>query len=289
MADRELNGSPGHGARIGNTHITVRSVEKSFGRKRVLAGLDLDVRKGEFLALVGKSGCGKSTLLRLIAGLDAPTAGEIAVRGTPLKGLNAEARVMFQESRVLPWKTVGGNVALGLHGSRHARAKTVLAQVGLADRAGDWPAVLSGGQLQRVALARALAGFPDLLLFDEPLGSLDALTRIGMQTLIQSLWNERRFTAVLITHEVEEALVLADRVAVLEEGRISLEIEVDLPRPRNRGTPEFAALKSRILDRILGGEGADKAAPEPAKTPAEASEGNAPAAPSERSLEYAVR
>lgn len=235
-------------------HVSVRSLGKRFGAKRVLDGLDLEVGEGEFVALVGKSGCGKSTLLRLVAGLDRPSEGGIHIRRKPLDGLNREARVMFQEARILPWKTVADNVALGLKASQDARgrAEALLAQVGLADRAKDWPGVLSGGQLQRVALARALASSPDLLLLDEPLGSLDALTRIGMQDLIQRLWRERRFTAVLITHEVEEALVLADRVLVLEEGRISLEIAVDLPRPRDRGAAGFAALKSRILSRILG-------------------------------------
>jgi sulfonate transport system ATP-binding protein len=236
----------------GNPHVSVRSVDKRFGAKQVLSGLDLDVAEGEFVALVGRSGCGKSTLLRLIAGLDGAFSGTIRVRGHALKGLNTEARVMFQEARLLPWKTVEGNVALGLDAARRKEALAVLGQVGLADRAGDWPAVLSGGQSQRVALARALASRPDLLLLDEPLGSLDALTRIEMQELIQGLWLERRFTALLITHEVEEALVLADRVVVLEEGRIAFEAAVDLPRPRDRGTPEFAALKSGILRRILG-------------------------------------
>lgn len=235
------------------THVSVRAVGQRFGEKQVLRGLDLDVREGEFVALVGKSGCGKSTLLRLVAGLDRPTEGAVLIRREPLAGLNREARVMFQEARVLPWKTVHDNVALGLKGGGvRGRAESLLAQVGLADRAKDWPGILSGGQLQRVALARALASAPDLLLLDEPLGSLDALTRIEMQDLIQRLWRERRFTAVLITHEVEEALVLADRVLVLEEGRISLEITVDLPRPRDRGAAAFAALKARILSRILG-------------------------------------
>src|SRR5690606_27214307 len=224
-------------------HVSVRKVEKGFGGPRVLNGLDLEVAEGEFVALVGKSGCGKSTLLRLLAGLDAPEAGEIRIRDASLRGLNREARVMFQEARVLPWKNVLENVGLGQmdHGPAKARAQALLDRVGLSDRAGDWPSVLSGGQLQRVALARALACSPDLLLLDEPLGALDALTRIEMQDLIHRLWKERGFTAVLITHEVEEALMLADRVLVLDGGRISMETRVDLPRPRDRGAPEFAA------------------------------------------------
>lgn len=242
------------------THVSARKVDRRFDSRKVLDGLDLDVKEGEFVALVGKSGCGKSTLLRLIAGLDAPDGGEIRIRRMPLKGLNREARVMFQESRILPWKTVLDNVGLGLSGEERGRhVLDLLGEVGLSDRAGDWPSVLSGGQLQRVALARALASSPDLLLLDEPLGSLDALTRIEMQDLIQRLWREKGFTAVLITHEVEEALVLADRILVMESGRISLEVPVELSRPRNRGTPELAALKSRILDRILGSHRAAEA------------------------------
>jgi sulfonate transport system ATP-binding protein len=239
-------------ANLTQAHVSVRGVEKRFGDKRVLSGLDLEIAEGEFVALIGRSGCGKSTLLKLIAGLAEPTGGQIRVKGIPLAGLNKGARVMFQEARILPWKNVAANVALGLKGAWRGRAQELLSLVGLADRAGEWPGVLSGGQLQRVALARALATAPDLMLLDEPLGSLDALTRIDMQDLIAGLWRERGFTALLITHEVEEALVLADRVLVLEEGRISLEVTVALPRPRDRGTPGFAALKAHILARILG-------------------------------------
>lgn len=232
--------------------LTAESVDKAFGSHRVLAGLSLRIGAGEFVAMVGKSGCGKSTLLRLIAGLSTPDSGTIRIGSRPLMGLNAFARVMFQEARVIPWKSIGANVALGLKGEGRRRAMDLLGSVGLADRAGEWPANLSGGQLQRVALARALAASPDLLLLDEPLGSLDAFTRMEMQELIQSLWLERRFAALLITHEVEEALALADRVLVLEAGRITLEVAVELPRPRDRGTPEFTALKSRILGCIKG-------------------------------------
>jgi sulfonate transport system ATP-binding protein len=197
--------------------------------------------------VVGRSGCGKSTLLRAIAGLETTDAGHIAVGKS---GIGASIRIMFQEARLLPWKTVLENVALGLPRSLNAAAAT-LSTVGLAERAEDWPAELSGGQRQRVALARALLHEPQLLLLDEPLGALDALTRIEMQQLIEALWQARGFTAVLVTHDVQEALALADRVVLIEDGRITLDLKVDLPRPRARGSAAFAALEQRLLGRIL--------------------------------------
>lgn len=241
------------------TYLKIRGLFKRFPARKVLDGLDLEVREGEFLAIVGKSGCGKSTLLRLIAGLDFPDRGELRVEDKIVTGLNPEIRLMFQDARLLPWKRVLANVALGLQGPRSERrdkATKALEQVGLADREKDWPAILSGGQRQRVALARALVHSPQLLLLDEPLGALDALTRIEMQQLIEDLWSRRGFTSILITHEVEEALVLADRVLVLEGGRSTLEVEVDLPRPRDRSAPEFVALKTRVLDTILDSQAA---------------------------------
>ncbi|MEC5215454.1 sulfonate transport system ATP-binding protein [Actimicrobium sp. GrIS 1.19] len=224
--------------------IRVQALSKAFAGRTVLAAVDLHVAAGEFVAVVGRSGCGKSTLLRLIAGLDRADHGEVVVDG------DAEVRIMFQEARLLPWKSVQQNVALGLpRRSRHALE--ALEQVGLASRAGDWPAVLSGGQRQRVALARALVHEPDLLLLDEPLGALDALTRIEMQQLIESLWRERQFTAVLVTHDVQEAIALADRVVLIEDGRITLDLAVSLARPRSRGDAAFAALEAHILSRLL--------------------------------------
>jgi sulfonate transport system ATP-binding protein len=159
---------------------------------------------------------------------------------------------MFQDARLLPWRSVLANIAIGLPKSAIAQAREVLAAVGLPDRAGDWPLYLSGGQQQRVALARALVHQPRLLLLDEPLGALDALTRIEMQALIESVWLKHRFTALLVTHDVSEAISLADRVVLIEEGIVALDEEIDLPRPRLRGSPEFAVLESRILQRILG-------------------------------------
>lgn len=235
-----------HGA-----HLSIRHLGKSFGTLPVLQDINLEIRPGEFIAVVGKSGCGKSTLLRLIAGLDTPTQGELQVDGAALQGLNRDARVMFQDSRLLPWRKVLDNVVLGLRSHAQERGQWALQQVGLGNRTRDWVTVLSGGQRQRVALARALVSQPRLLLLDEPLGALDALTRLDMQQLIQTLWQEQGFTALLVTHDVEEAVYLADRVIVIEEGHIALDLPIDLPRPRNEASVAFAELKTRILDRIL--------------------------------------
>jgi sulfonate transport system ATP-binding protein len=233
-------------------HVIIHNLSKSFGDFQVLKGIDLEIQPGEFVAVVGKSGCGKSTLLRLLSGLDTPTEGQIFIDNQPLRGLNLFARVMFQDSRLLPWRRVLDNVTLGLKHQSKQRGQWALQEVGLADRANRWINQLSGGQRQRVALARALVSQPRLLLLDEPLGALDALTRLEMQNLVESLWKEQGFTAFLVTHEVEEAVYLADRVIVIEEGAISLNLQVTLPRPRNQGSAEFAELKVKILDQILG-------------------------------------
>jgi sulfonate transport system ATP-binding protein len=166
-----------------------------------------------------------------------------------------DIRIMFQDSRLLPWRSVLHNVALGLPASAFSRVREVLAQVGLSERENDWPAQLSGGQRQRVALARALVHQPRLLLLDEPLGALDALTRIDMQQLIENLWQQHRFTALLVTHDVQEAIVLADRVILIEDGAITLNQKIDLPRPRQRGSAAFAALEEQVLQRVLFQEG----------------------------------
>lgn len=232
--------------------ISARGLGKSFGANRVLHGVDLDVPAGQFLAVVGKSGCGKSTLLRLIQGLERPTEGRLDAGPDP-----AARRVMFQEPRLLPWLKVIDNVAVGLPPSNDRRAirreaEEALAMVGLADRCGDWPAALSGGQRQRVALARALVSRPRLLCLDEPLGALDALTRIEMQALLERVWSEQGFTAVLVTHDVTEAVALGDRVLLIDRGHVAMDLEVDLPRPRRRGDPAAAALEGRILETLFG-------------------------------------
>ena len=232
--------------------IDIQAVDKAFGARRVLEGIDLHIEPGEFVAIVGRSGCGKSTLLRLVAELETPSTGSIELDGAPIAPHREDVRIMFQDARLLPWKHVADNIGLGLAASdAPARSRAALAQVGLADRALDWPAVLSGGQRQRVALARALVHSPRLLLLDEPLGALDALTRIEMQQLIESLWQQQGFTALLVTHDVSEAVALADRVLLIEDGRIALDERVPLARPRSRGNPRFAAIEERILQRVL--------------------------------------
>jgi len=233
-------------AGAGQAAIALQGLGKRYGAHTVLDGIDLRIAPGEFVALVGRSGCGKSTLLRLIAGLEQADSGTVDIDGA---GRADALRLMFQEARLLPWKSVLDNVALGLRD--RAPAREALAQVGLETRAAEWPAVLSGGQRQRVALARALVHAPGILLLDEPLGALDALTRIGMQQLIEALWLRHGFSAVLVTHDVQEALVLADRVLVIEEGRIAHDLRVDLARPRQRGSADFGVLERELLGRVL--------------------------------------
>lgn len=236
--------------KAGGVALQVSQVVKRYNGREVLHNVALDVAPGEFLAIVGRSGCGKSTLLRLVAGLERADAGSIAVDGETGR-TSADVRVMFQDARLLPWKRVLDNVALGLPRERRAEAAEVLAQVGLADRAQAWPARLSGGQRQRVALARALVHHPQLLLLDEPLGALDALTRIEMQGLIEGLWRRLGFTALLVTHDVSEAVALADRIVLIEDGRIAMDERVALPRPRERGGAGFAQLEAAVLQRVM--------------------------------------
>ena len=237
--------------------VTVRRLSRAFGALSVLRALDLHVPAGQFLAIVGRSGCGKSTLLRILSGLDRPTSGEYWLGDeAAVKGARAEARIVFQEPRLLPWASVLANVEVGLReaaGTPEARSRALetLAAIGLEDRAANWPTVLSGGQKQRVALARALVSRPRFLALDEPLGALDALTRIEMQGLIERVWLEQKFSAVLVTHDVSEALALADRVVMIEDGALALDIPVSLPRPRRRGSVDLATLEERILAQLL--------------------------------------
>jgi sulfonate transport system ATP-binding protein len=230
--------------------ISMNNVSIALGGRTVLQHFNIEIAAGEFVAIVGRSGCGKSTLLRSIVGLETPQAGTISL-GRTVTGSEPDVRIMFQDSRLLPWKRVLPNVTLGLDAAFIPDGEKVLAQVGLSERANDWPATLSGGQRQRVALARALVHDPSLMLLDEPLGALDALTRIEMQQLIEDVWRNRGFTAVLVTHDVAEAITLADRVILIEGGRVALDEDVELPRPRTRGNARFAALEERILRRVL--------------------------------------
>jgi len=234
--------------------VRVSRVSKRFEQKRVLTEVNLEVAEHELVVVVGRSGCGKSTLLRLPAGIEPVSEGHIFIDGVALNGLNSVARLMFQSSALLPWKTVLGNVALATGTMNDARSAALeaLVHVGLADRAKDWPSTLSGGQQQRVALARALASKAALLLLDEPLGALDALTRLEMQALIEKIWVQRRLSIVLVTHDVEEAVALADRVLVMERGRFVFEQEIPLARPRARTSPVLVEWKDEILRRVMG-------------------------------------
>jgi sulfonate transport system ATP-binding protein len=258
-SDQDQRGSRG-------VSVGIKGVSIALGGRTVLENFDVEIAAGEFVAIVGRSGCGKSTLLRSVVGLETPQSGTITlgeVAGSELgrsevarsevarSSDKPDVRVMFQDSRLLPWRRILPNVMLGLEPTLTPHARKVLAQVGLAERANDWPATLSGGQRQRVALARALVHDPNLLLLDEPLGSLDALTRIEMQQLIEDVWRSRGFTAMLVTHDVGEAISLADRVILIEAGRVALDEVVNIPRPRTRGSARFAALEERILGRVL--------------------------------------
>ncbi|MBP1763688.1 MAG: aliphatic sulfonate transporter ATP-binding protein [Firmicutes bacterium] len=230
--------------------INIQNLNKSFGDVHVLKNINLTIEPGEFVALVGHSGCGKSTLLRLISSLEVPTNGQITLNDAPVKKINPAVRYLFQEARLLPWKTVWENVALGSKDRSKEKVLHALQEVDLVMKAEEWPLILSGGQKQRVSLARALAGEPQLLLLDEPLGALDALTRINMQILIEKLWKEQGFTVVLVTHDVNEAIYLADRVVVIEDGKIAMDKKITLARPRVKDS-NFAYFERLILDKVM--------------------------------------
>ena len=221
----------------------VRGLTREFAGRRVLDELDLDIAPGEFVALIGRSGSGKSTLLRALAGLDRGVTGDLGVTGT--------AAVAFQEPRLLPWRRVQANVALGLRtGDARAVALDALEEVGLGARASAWPLTLSGGEAQRAALARALVREPSLLLLDEPFSALDALTTITMHRLVLRLWAHHQPAVLLVTHDVDEALALSDRVLVLAGGRIALSERIEVPRPRERDHPDLTTLRTRLLTEL---------------------------------------
>ena len=233
--------------------IIIEQLHKFYGSVKVLEDLDLHIQPGEFLAIVGRSGCGKSTLLRLIANLEQQSYGEIKFKSARhlREGITTDdIRVMFQDPRLLPWRSIEQNVQLGLPKQQHATASGLLEKVGLKEKAGLWPSQLSGGQRQRTALARALSHKPRILLLDEPLGALDALTRLDMQNLIEKLWTEQGFTAILVTHDVSEAVQLADRIILLDRGHIAKEFQVDLPRPRVKDM-QFNTLEQQVLNAVL--------------------------------------
>jgi sulfonate transport system ATP-binding protein len=231
-----------NGAALSSTEfaVEIRGLTRRFGANTVLANLDLSIRPGEFVALLGRSGSGKSTLLRTLSGLDPAPPGVLTVP--------AARTIVFQEPRLLPWKRVWRNVVLGLRvPDARARAEAALAEVALVHRLNAWPLTLSGGEAQRAALARALVREPELLLLDEPFAALDALTRLKMQSMVTALWQTHLPAVLLVTHDVDEALRLADRALVLDQGRISLDIPLNLPRPRHPDSTQFAKLRTTLL------------------------------------------
>jgi sulfonate transport system ATP-binding protein len=223
--------------------VRVDRVTRTFGKRVVLRGVDLAIGDGEFVALLGRSGTGKSTLLRILAGLDGGWDGAVRVP--------RDRSVVFQDPRLVPWQRVLGNVTLGLRSAdNRERGVQALAEVGLENQLRQWPATLSGGEAQRVALARALVREPRLLLLDEPFGALDALTRLRMHALLEELCRRHRPAVLLVTHDIDEAVGLADRVLVLDEGRITFERVIELPAPRERHHPDFIKLRSDLLESL---------------------------------------
>jgi sulfonate transport system ATP-binding protein len=234
--------------------LEIQSVSKTYANgTHALERVTLTVNAGEILAVVGGSGCGKSTLLRIVSGLDTPTAGHVEVDGARITAPHPAVGLIFQEPRLLPWLTVAQNVAFGIEalprGEKEVRVAGALAKVGLSDYGGRWPRELSGGQGQRVAIARALVARPSVLLLDEPFSALDAFTRLDLQDHLLDLWAETRPTLVLVTHDIEEALLLADRIVVMRPnpGRIAKIVPVALPRPRDRLSAFFEDEKRSIL------------------------------------------
>lgn len=243
--------------------LSLRGYGRTFttpaGALRAVDGVDLDIAPGEFTALVGPSGCGKSTILRAVAGLDTRGDGEVFAGGEPVTGPHASRGLVFQEHRLFPWQSVAKNIGAGLRGDRAARERRVaelLELVGLEGFADAYPGQLSGGMAQRVAIARALAPAPDVLLLDEPFGALDAFTRIRLQDALHDIWAAHHVTALLVTHDIDEAVALAQRVVVLDPrpGRVRRVHEIDLPYPRDRASARFAEHRAALLgDFALSG------------------------------------
>jgi sulfonate transport system ATP-binding protein len=231
-----------HTEQLTQPAVQLRALTRSFGGRTVLDGIDLDLPAGQFTALLGHSGSGKSTLLRAIAGLDHNVVGSGQLTAPD------KVSVVFQDSRLLPWRRVLDNVLLGLDGKEAAqKGREALAEVGLKGRERAWPSELSGGEAQRAALARSLVREPELLLADEPFGALDALTRLRMHALLRELWKAHKPSVLLVTHDVDEAIVLADRVLVLDQGRIGLDLTIDRPHPRSYRDPLLGMYRERLL------------------------------------------
>lgn len=241
--------------------LTLERVGKTYPNGvHALEGVSLEVELGEIVAVVGGSGCGKSTLLRAVSGLDRPTQGAVKLDGDAITEPHEKIGIIFQEPRLLPWLSVADNVGFGLADrpkpEREQRVTRALDRVGLSEKSRMWPRELSGGQAQRVAIARALVPRPEVLLLDEPFSALDAFTRADLQDHLLALWADLKPTLIHVTHDVDEAIVLGDRVLVMRPrpGRIADEIEVDLPRPRDRQSAAFDFAKRRVLaalDRSL--------------------------------------
>ena len=238
------------GENLKGYEIKIENLSKSFGNLEVLKDINLTIPRGQFIAIVGHSGCGKSTLLRIIEGLDIPTIGNVFVNEKKVNGVDSSVRFIFQDARLLPWKSVLHNVLIGIKDRDKKKAEEALSHVGLLERKNVWPGILSGGQKQRVSLARALSGEPSVLLLDEPLGALDALTRLEMQNLIEGLWKEQGFTAVLVTHDVSEAVKLADRVIIIDGNCVKLDLEISLPRPRVKNN-DSSYFERKILNYLM--------------------------------------
>jgi sulfonate transport system ATP-binding protein len=239
---------------VASLMLTLDRVSKTYSNGvHALGGISLQVELGEIVAVIGGSGCGKSTLLRAIAGLDPASEGAIALDGETISAPHEKIGIIFQEPRLLPWLRVADNVGFGIadrpKAERKQRVGAALSRVGLADKASMWPRELSGGQAQRVAIARALVPRPEVLLLDEPFSALDALTRTDLQDHLLDLWADGRPTVMLVTHDVDEAIVLADRVVVMRSrpGQIFAEVAVELPRPRDRQAAAFDFVKRRLL------------------------------------------
>lgn len=230
--------------------IDIIGLNKKYGSQKVLNNINITIEAGDFVAVVGRSGSGKSTLLRMISGLDSFDSGSLKVEGNEISGVDKNIRLLFQEANLIPWRNIIKNVILGTTGKNEAAAAQVLEKVGLINKKYEWPKVLAEGEKQRVSLARALAGRPKVLLLDEPFGTLDSLTKLDLQSLIEKLWLELGFTAVLVTRDVSEAVRLANRVIIVDDYNITTDLQITLPRPRIKDN-DAAFFEQYIFNKLM--------------------------------------